>query len=93
MDKASSVIAAFDAGKLPSQQQINDFIDWFLNSGLSQVEPTSDQGELSQQGKVLVGDVRELLTAYKLAGEHKNGTLETTHLVPNQKFLLGSRRR
>lgn len=73
MDKASSVIAALDAGKLPTQEQINSFIDWFLDSQLSQVEPSQESGELSQQGRVLVGDIRELLTAYKLAGEHKNG--------------------
>ncbi|KAI0071485.1 hypothetical protein K474DRAFT_1668982 [Panus rudis PR-1116 ss-1] len=73
MDQASSIIAAFDAGKLPSQQQINAFIDWLLNSALTQVEPSSDGGELSAQGKTLVQDVRDLLNAYKLVGEHKNG--------------------
>ena len=75
MDKTSSIIAALDAGKLPSQEQISQWIDWFLDSQRSQVEPSSDSGELSQQGKALVGDVRDLLTAYKLAGEHKNGKL------------------
>ncbi|KAI0826244.1 hypothetical protein BC629DRAFT_1578653 [Irpex lacteus] len=73
MDKASSVIAALDAGKLPSQEQVSQWIDWFLNSQLSQIEPSSNSGELSQQGKALVGDIRDLLTAYKLSGEHKNG--------------------
>ncbi|KAI0701974.1 hypothetical protein BC835DRAFT_1322062 [Cytidiella melzeri] len=73
MDKASSIIAALDAGKIPSQEQISQWIDWFLNSQLSQVEPSPEAGELSQQGKLLVGDVRDLLTAYKVAGEHKNG--------------------
>ena len=53
MNKASSVVAAFDAGKLPSQQQINSFIDWLLESALTQVEP-SEGGELSAQGRVLV---------------------------------------
>ena len=73
MDKASSAIAAFDAGKFPSQQQINAFIDWFLNSPLSQIEPTSKGGELSEQGRIIVEDVRDLLTAYKQLGENKNG--------------------
>lgn len=72
MEKTSSVFAALDAGKLPSQQQVNALIEWFLNSGLTQVEPSSD-GALSEQGKVLVGDVRELLNAYKQLGENKNG--------------------
>ncbi|THH32403.1 hypothetical protein EUX98_g1751 [Antrodiella citrinella] len=73
MEKSANIIAAFDAGKIPSQQQINSFIDWLLNSALTQVEPSDDSGELSEQGKILVGDVRNLLNAYKLAGEHKNG--------------------
>lgn len=73
MDKASSVIAALDAGKLPSQQQISSFIDWLHKSALTQVEPSSEGGELSAQGKVLVQDVRDLLDAYKLVGKHKNG--------------------
>ena len=74
MNKASSVVAAFDAGKLPSQQQINSFIDWLLESALTQVEP-SEGGELSAQGRVLVQDIRDLLEAYKLVGEHKNREL------------------
>ncbi|CAL1703049.1 unnamed protein product [Somion occarium] len=73
MDKSTSVLAALDAGKFPSQQQINSFIDWLLNSALTQIEPTPDGGELSEQGKVLVQDVRHLLNAYKLLGDHKNG--------------------
>ena len=75
MNKASSVVAAFDAGKLPSQQQINSFIDWLLESALTQVEP-SEGGELSAQGRVLVQDIRDLLEAYKRVGEHKNRELQ-----------------
>ncbi|KAH8091062.1 hypothetical protein BXZ70DRAFT_994141 [Cristinia sonorae] len=73
MEKSANVLAALDAGKIPSQQQISAFIDWLLNSALTQVEPSANSGELSEQGKILVGDVRNLLEAYKLVGEHKNG--------------------
>lgn len=73
MDKASSVIAALDAGKLPSTQQIDQFIDWLLQSGLTQVEPSPEYGALSEQGRVLIQDLRDLLNAYKLIGDHKNG--------------------
>ncbi|TCD68513.1 hypothetical protein EIP91_010569 [Steccherinum ochraceum] len=73
MEKSAHVLAALDAGKIPSQQQINSFIDWLLNSALTQVEPSADGGELSEQGKLLVNDFRGLLNAYKLAGEHQNG--------------------
>ena len=74
MEKSANVIAALDAGKIPSQQQINVFIDWLLGSALTQVEPSADGGELTEQGKMLVGDLRCLLEAYKRAGEHKNST-------------------
>ncbi|GJE93419.1 hypothetical protein PsYK624_095780 [Phanerochaete sordida] len=73
MDKASSVIAALDAGKLPSQQQVDQFIDWLLQSGLTEVEPSSDYGELSENGRVLVQDIRDILNAYKQMGDNKNG--------------------
>lgn len=72
MDKFSSILAALDAGKLPSQQQVNAHIDWLLNSALTQVEPITEGGELSEEGKAIIGDIRELLIAYKVAGDHKN---------------------
>ncbi|TFK49777.1 hypothetical protein OE88DRAFT_1662432 [Heliocybe sulcata] len=72
MDKTASVIAAFDAGKMPTQKQISQFIDNVLKSGLIQVEP-SEGGELSKQGKVLAQDLRDVLEAYKKLGEDKNG--------------------
>ncbi|KAJ3539933.1 hypothetical protein NM688_g6300 [Phlebia brevispora] len=73
MDKTASVVAALDAGKLPSQQQISAFIDWFLNSPLAQVEPSVEGGELSEQGRILINDIQELLISYKNLGEKKNG--------------------
>ncbi|KAI0795838.1 hypothetical protein C8Q75DRAFT_744066 [Abortiporus biennis] len=73
MDKSASVVAALDAGKFPSQQQINSFFDWLLNSALTQIEPSTDGGELSTEGKQLVNDIRELVTAYKILGEKMNG--------------------
>lgn len=72
MDKTTSVLAALDAGKFPTQKQTNQFIDWLLNSALTQIEPIAEGGELSTEGKALVGDIRELLTAYKVAGKNKN---------------------
>jgi hypothetical protein len=73
MDKASSVIAALDAGKFPTQQQIDQFIDSVLKSGLTQVEPSSEYGELSEQGRTLIQDIRDILDAYKQLGDNKNG--------------------
>lgn len=74
MEKSSSVIAAFEAGKLPSTQQVNNFIDWLNDVGIAQVEPSA-QGELSTQGRVLAQDLRAVLDAYKQFGQDKNCTL------------------
>jgi hypothetical protein len=71
MEKSSSVIAAFEAGKLPSTQQVNNFIDWLNDVGIAQVEPSA-QGELSTQGRVLAQDLRAVLDAYKQFGQDKN---------------------
>lgn len=73
MDKASSVIAALDAGKFPSQQQTDQFIDWLLQSGVTQVEPSPEYGELSEKGRILVQDIRDVLNAYKQLGDNMNG--------------------
>jgi len=74
MDKATSVIAAFRAGKQPSQSQTNDWIGKLLQSEFIQVEKTDDVGELSQNGKKLARDLRAILEAFKAYGSHKNGT-------------------
>ncbi|KZT23291.1 hypothetical protein NEOLEDRAFT_1069764 [Neolentinus lepideus HHB14362 ss-1] len=72
MEKTASVIAAFDAGKMPTQKQISQFVDSVLKSDLIQVEPSEGSGELSKQGKVLAQDMRDVLEAYKKLGEDKN---------------------
>lgn len=68
MDKATSIVAAFEAGKLPSTQQFTHFID-FANSIVTQVEPRS----LTSKGRVLGEDVKNILKAYKLLAMNKNG--------------------
>ena len=72
MDKASSVTAAFTAGKLPSTQQFNAFIDWLNDVGITQVEPSSN-AELSSRGRALASGVRQTLDAYKAFLNNKNG--------------------
>lgn len=80
-DKASSVAAAAQVGKLPSQKQTNEFIDFiqqFLRNADSQAasmaEKTggSDVGKLSEYGSTLARDVCEILEAYKQIGTQKN---------------------
>lgn len=76
MDKASSVIAAFEAEKLPSTQQFNSFIQWLSDVGITQIEPTADTA-LSSQGRLVANDLRQVLDAYKQLANNKNGTLLT----------------
>lgn len=70
MDKLTSVIAALDAGKLPSTQQISQFIDFMNDNLLIQFEPTSD---LTSQGRLLADDLRRILSAWKALAVHKDG--------------------
>ncbi|KAG6900015.1 hypothetical protein C0993_004198 [Termitomyces sp. T159_Od127] len=72
MDKASSVLAALDAGKLPSTQQLSQFIDWLDHVGIASIEPSSSSN-LSSQGRLLAKRVRHVLEAYKKLGANKNG--------------------
>ncbi|EAU81705.1 hypothetical protein CC1G_02721 [Coprinopsis cinerea okayama7 len=71
MDKTTSVTAALQAGKLPSTQQVNNFIDWLNDVGITQVEPSSNT-ELSSRGRVLAGGVRQTLDAYRTLINNKN---------------------
>jgi hypothetical protein len=75
MDQVTSVLAAVDAGKLPSQQQISHAIDRFLDSAVSQVEPAKDEHPLSEQGRIIADGIRNLLGAYKELGASKNSML------------------
>jgi len=72
MDKSTSVIAALEAGKLPSTQQLSAFIDWLNDVGIAKVEPTANS-ELSSQGRVLANDLRAVLDAQKALATNKNG--------------------
>ncbi|RPD60459.1 hypothetical protein L226DRAFT_461468 [Lentinus tigrinus ALCF2SS1-7] len=73
MDKSSSVVAAFNAGKLPTQKQVSQGIDRLLASPFLTNDPSTSVGELSAQGKQLQDDLRSLLNAYKKLGDDKNG--------------------
>jgi hypothetical protein len=73
MDKASSVTAALGAGKQPSQQQINAWVDELLQGPLLQAEKAQTGGELSENGRRLVADLRNIIETYKGYGARKNG--------------------
>jgi hypothetical protein len=69
MEKATSVLAALDGGKLPSTQQLTQFINWLDNVGITSV--ASDT--LTLQGRVLAARIREILDAYRQLILNKNG--------------------
>ncbi|KAK0498402.1 hypothetical protein EDD18DRAFT_1308634 [Armillaria luteobubalina] len=62
MDHLTSVLAALNAGKLPSQHQLNAYNDWIKANALAHMEPWAAQ--LSGKGNVL--------EAYKTLGSNKN---------------------
>ncbi|KAK0436403.1 hypothetical protein EV421DRAFT_1122474 [Armillaria borealis] len=68
MEHFTSTLAALNAGKSPSQDQLNGFIDWIKANVLAQMEA----GQLSSQGRVLVKHVGSILDAYKTLGLNKN---------------------
>ncbi|EMD36643.1 hypothetical protein CERSUDRAFT_136886 [Gelatoporia subvermispora B] len=72
MDKTTSVIAAFSAGKLPTQQQVSQALEQALHSAVLSDDPSPDGGQLSEQGKVLQNDVREILEAYQQLVDSKD---------------------
>jgi hypothetical protein len=69
MEKTTSILAALDATKLPSTQQLIQFIDWLDKVGIISVA-TGDH--LTSQGRVLADRVREILDAYKQLISNKN---------------------
>ncbi|KAJ6510452.1 hypothetical protein C8R45DRAFT_858340 [Mycena sanguinolenta] len=71
MEKIASVLAAVDAGKLPSTEQLNSLDHWLTHFAFPPVEP-SGRSQLSEQGAVLANDIREILISYNLLNAHKN---------------------
>ncbi|KAI0634640.1 hypothetical protein C8Q77DRAFT_771072 [Trametes polyzona] len=73
MDKTASLIAALNAGKFPSSQQLSQAVNRLLAAPLLNNEPSTGSGELSAQGREIQNGIRSLLLAYKKLGEDKNG--------------------
>lgn len=67
--KLANVLAALRTGKLPSQPQLNEFIQSLLRF----IAPHPSYGPLSEPGRQLVSDFRELLEVLLITGIEKNG--------------------
>ena len=76
MEKLVSVTAALDAGKIPSTEQLNAFIDWLTHSVIPAVQPSEET--LSGQGRVLSADIRQILQSYQTLGANKNSVSRFT---------------
>lgn len=72
MDKTTSVLGAFEAGKIPSQDQLNAAIDWALAVAIPNVQGTANAAALSSQGQIIADGLRDVLLAYKQLGTNKN---------------------
>lgn len=82
LDKAADVFAALRVGKLPSQDQINAALRKVLHSQVLSVEDNKSArvqgrrqqyGPLSERGKIMLNDIRELVEAIMQFGMEKNG--------------------
>lgn len=76
-EKFADVLAAIAAGKLPSQDQLNHALQSLLRSDLLDPRATAQAigyGPLSESGRKVVEDVRELCQAALEVGLQKNGT-------------------
>jgi hypothetical protein len=83
-DKFASIIAALEAGKIPSQKQFNDYVVFaqqFIQrannqaSSFAEQQQSSDVGKLSEDGSLILGDLNEILEAYRDLATQKNGNL------------------
>lgn len=70
------IVAALNAGKLPSQMQLYRISRIALNSDVLNVGESSGPGTLSDNWRQIVKDVREIIEASVEIGLQKNGTPE-----------------
>ncbi|KAF8799742.1 hypothetical protein BYT27DRAFT_7119732 [Phlegmacium glaucopus] len=75
IDKIIDILAAFNAGKLPSQTQLSKFLRNLLKSELLKQDGRkiiSSAGPMSKEGRKVLGDVRNLVQAILQFGLEKN---------------------
>ncbi|KAK2459822.1 hypothetical protein APHAL10511_008143 [Amanita phalloides] len=81
MDKLSSIIAALEAGKLPTTRQVVQFIDCVEMVALPRAQHsmeamTVDIPDMSAQGKIIANHLKNVLECYKQLAIHKNSKCE-----------------
>ncbi|GJJ13345.1 hypothetical protein Clacol_007597 [Clathrus columnatus] len=75
MEYFATVLGALSAGKMPTQSQMNSWIDWTVRhiDGFSNVAEDPSGGRLSEHGRKLTEDFKQVLLAHKELGSKKNG--------------------
>ena len=76
VDKIVDVLAALEAGKVPSQDQISGFLQMLLKSELlkdDRGKVIPGNGPMGKQGRKVLRDVRALIQALLQFGTEKNG--------------------
>lgn len=76
-DKVADIAGALEAGRLPSQAQINHAFRVLLDSDLLKVESTNAHlpPSLRKELVTIVNDARDVLAAIIEIGQDKNGSL------------------
>lgn len=71
----SQSVGALKAGKLPSQDQISQIIDFVVSSDVLKATggPSSRTARLGEEGSRVLEDLKNVLRAVKKWGEEKNG--------------------
>ncbi|KAJ1028689.1 hypothetical protein NDA16_001855 [Ustilago loliicola] len=71
--RIAQMVGAVKAGKLPSQKQLNQFIEAVMSSPVLDERNVAGSTKLSQQGAKVLQDIKGILACIERIGESKNG--------------------
>ncbi|PWZ00657.1 hypothetical protein BCV70DRAFT_98964 [Testicularia cyperi] len=69
----AQMVGAFKAGKMPSQKQLNSFIEATMSSPVLDERNVPGSTQLSQQGAKVLQDIKGILACIERIGDNKNG--------------------
>ncbi|KAH7092797.1 hypothetical protein BKA62DRAFT_722425 [Auriculariales sp. MPI-PUGE-AT-0066] len=75
IDFTTGLSAAVSSGKMPATKQSNELANWLLKANLLQLESQAagSGGKLSEHGEKFLRDLREIIEAYQVTANEKNG--------------------
>ncbi|SPO23096.1 uncharacterized protein UTRI_01774 [Ustilago trichophora] len=71
--RIAQMVGAIKAGKLPSQKQLNSFIEAIMSSPVLDERSVAGSTKLSEQGAKVIQDIKGILACIERIGESKNG--------------------